>query len=79
MSGGRWDYKQFTLGFDEAKLREVAVLMEAVAKVLREIDWAECGDSSRKDVEPKIYDLLLEAASSTMVRFLVYTKLFKER
>ena len=63
MSGGRWDYKQDKYRWnEEVDLNEVQQWLQVLGEVLHKIDYAECGDSSRKDAEPQIYDLLLEKA-----------------
>lgn len=58
MSGGTWNYHDEIL--DYYRLNKLIDIMEALRLVFHKIDWAESGDTTRKDVEPEIYDIFLD-------------------
>jgi hypothetical protein len=57
MSGGVWDYQ-------DQHIRDMAIvlrpLLHAVAETEHIVDWAEAGDTSRRDAERHLYDLWVE-------------------
>ena len=69
MSGGHWNYRDQKFVYDSEELVALCLkqqlfsalpkILEAIRKCFHEIDWAESADSSRKDAEPRIYDVLL--------------------
>ena len=70
MSGGTWDYKQNKLRWitgEEINLREAEYWLGVIGEALHKVDYAEANVTSRKDAEPAIYDLLLNAANKIWV------------
>jgi hypothetical protein len=57
MSGGQWGYQSDRLIADGERFR---VIMEAVGKSERIIDWAESGDSSKEMAKTKLYELWVD-------------------
>ena len=65
MSGGTWNYNDAKL--ESYKVKDLQDIISILMKVFREIDWAESGDKSRKDVEPIVYNLMLELGDHLFV------------
>ena len=65
MSGGTWDYKDAKL--ESYKVKDLQDIISILMKVFHEIDWAESGDTSRKDAEPVVYNLMLELGDHLFV------------
>ena len=42
------------------RIKDLAQIINVLKQVFHEIDWAESGDSSRRDAESIIYNLMLE-------------------
>ncbi len=58
MSGGLWNYRDI---LDENyRIKDLPVIIEALQKAFHAIDWAESGDTIRKDAESEVYNILLE-------------------
>jgi hypothetical protein len=62
VSGGKWDYQSHRIKDSAAGL---AKFVEAIAESEHIIDWAECGDTTRRDedgsgAERDLYDLWLK-------------------
>ena len=58
MSGGTWNYKD--VDEDSYTVAKLPAIIDALIKAFHAIDWAESCDTSRKDAEPEVYDILLE-------------------
>ena len=58
MSGGCWNY-QYMLD-ENYHVKDISKIIDALEDAFHAIDWAESGDISRKDAEPKVYDILLK-------------------
>ena len=58
MSGGHFNYEDFN--FCDDLQTKLPLIFEALEKVFHNIDWAESGDTSRKEEEVRNYDILLE-------------------
>ena len=58
MSGGTWNYQDSDLR--NYRIKDLTHMIKFLMDVFHEIDWAESGDKSRKDVEPKVYNLMLK-------------------
>jgi hypothetical protein len=58
MSGGIWGYED---GYEDSyTIYKIPIMIDVLMNVFHEIDWAESGDTDRKDAEPLVYDLMLE-------------------
>lgn len=58
MSGGTWNYQDCDLR--NYRIKDLEHIIAVLRQVFHEIDWAESGDSSRRDAELIIYNLMLE-------------------
>lgn len=58
MSGGCWNY-QYMLD-ENYHIKDISKIIDALEDAFHVIDWAESGDTNRKDAEPQVYDILLE-------------------
>ena len=58
MSGGTWNYQDSDLS--NYRIKDLTQIINFLKQVFHEIDWAESGDSSRRDAESIIYNLMLE-------------------
>ena len=58
MSGGYWNYQDELE--ENYRLADLPKVIDAVIEVLHEIDWAESGDTNRKNAEPWIYDRMMK-------------------
>ena len=58
MSGGTWDYKDSDSS--NYRIESLPEVVNFLIRVFHEIDWAESGDKTRKEVEPIIYNFMLD-------------------
>lgn len=59
MSGGRWNYQDQKIDA-EIKVEQLPKLLQGLQQCFHLVDWAESGDSSKKDVQKRIYEILLK-------------------
>lgn len=66
MSGGYWNYQDQKIdeSFDLMRLME---LLKGLKKCFHCVDWAESGDTLRKDAEKEIYEILLSLGDSLFI------------
>jgi membrane glycosyltransferase len=60
VSGGHWGYQSWKIRdamLDEGEFAKLRAIIEAVAETEHIVDWAICGDTTREDAEPKLFDL----------------------
>ena len=58
MSGGLWNYEDQK--DDNYNFGNIEIIINGIKEVLHKIDWAESGDTNRKDAEPLVYNLMLK-------------------
>jgi len=60
MSGGHWNYKDQEIAWNLDEFEKYKLILEMAAKCFHEVDYAICGDSTRKRAEPRLYEIIEE-------------------
>ena len=68
MSGGHFEYQDMHLGEWFEHVEQLPIIMAALEEAFHRIDWAESGDTDRKDEESKVYNIILKLGQDLFYR-----------